>query len=283
MPDDINKICIAGAGTMGSGIAQAAAQAGIAVILYDVHATILQKAADAIQQNLQQLVARQKLTVQQSAAIFNRIHFTSDIQQCQAAICIEAIIEKANAKTVLLQQLAAINTADTILASNSSSLSITAIQQQIPIPKRVAGMHFFNPATIMKLVEVVKGDATSNVTIEAIRKLCLQMHKVPVLCNDTPGFIVNRVARHYYLEAMKLVESGIATIEDVDTVMESAGFKMGPFKLMDMIGLDVNLAVSESIYAAFNQAERFKPSALQQQKVQQGQLGRKSGKGFYQY
>ncbi|HMO61987.1 MAG TPA: 3-hydroxyacyl-CoA dehydrogenase NAD-binding domain-containing protein [Ferruginibacter sp.] len=284
MPDTTNMLCVCGAGTMGAGIAQAAAQAGIEVILYDVNNTILQKATGTIQHNLQQLVAKQKITATESADIYNRILFTGDIQQCRAAICIEAIIEKTAAKVALLQQLANINTADTILASNTSSLSITAIQQLLlPNPERFAGMHFFNPATVMKLVELVKGAATSTATIEALRRLCVQMHKVPVLCNDTPGFIVNRVARHYYLEAMKLVETGIAGIEAVDAIMESTGFKMGPFKLMDMIGLDVNLAVSESIYAAFNQAERFKPSALQQQKVQQGALGRKSGKGFYTY
>jgi 3-hydroxybutyryl-CoA dehydrogenase len=147
----------------------------------------------------------------------------------------------------------------------------------------VAGMHFFNPAHVMKLVEVIAGELTDQETVQAIADVCIAMKKVPVLCKDAPGFIVNRVARHYYLEAMHLVKENKVSIEDADMLLENAGFKMGPFKLMDMIGMDINLAVSQSIYKAFNESPRFKPSTLQEEKVAAGQLGRKTGKGFYDY
>ena len=187
------------------------------------------------------------------------------------------------AKVSIFNQLAAINKEDAIFASNTSSLSISAIQKEIINPGRVAGMHFFNPAPIMKLVEVVKGEQTTDDTAQAVYQLCKQMNKVPVFCKDAPGFIVNRVARHYYLEAMTMVESGIATFENIDAIMEASGFKMGPFKLMDLIGMDINLAVSKSIYEAFDKEERFKPSSIQIDKVEKGELGRKTGKGFYKY
>jgi 3-hydroxybutyryl-CoA dehydrogenase len=157
------------------------------------------------------------------------------------------------------------------------------LQEGIPNPERVAGMHFFNPAQIMKLVEVVKAKETSDAVIETIMAVCKQLKKTAVLCIDAPGFIVNRVARHYYLEAMKLVEQDIATFETVDEVMEASGFKMGPFKLMDLIGMDINLAVSTSLYEAFDHEPRFEPSAIQINKVKKGELGKKTGVGFYQY
>ena len=157
------------------------------------------------------------------------------------------------------------------------------MQEKIIFPQRVVGMHFFNPAYIMKLVEVVKGRDTNDEIAMAIYEICKQMDKVPVMCKDAPGFIVNRVARHYYLESLKIVEEGIASFEDVDSILESSGFKMGPFKLMDLIGMDINLAVSQRLYDAFGKAERFKPSPLQIEKVKNGELGKKTGKGFYNY
>jgi 3-hydroxybutyryl-CoA dehydrogenase len=144
-------------------------------------------------------------------------------------------------------------------------------------------MHFFNPAYLMKLVEVVKGEQTNPEVALSVYDLCKQMGKSPVMCKDAPGFIVNRIARHYYLEAMKLVEQGAATFENVDAIMEATGFKMGPFRLMDLIGMDINLSVSQSIYKAYDNEERFKPSNLQIEKVNSGDLGRKTGKGFYEY
>ncbi len=283
MSQPINTFCIIGAGTMGSGIAQVAAQSGFNTILFDISSEVLGKARISIQKSLGSLVEKQKLTAAAREAILNRIQLTTNIDDCRADIFIEAIIEKIEAKVDVFKILAANNPPTTIFASNTSSLSISAIQKELPVPGQIAGMHFFNPAPAMKLVEVVKGEQTSDTTAQTLFDLCKQLNKIPVLCNDAPGFIVNRIARHYYLEAMQLVEQGIASIEDIDTLMESAGFKMGPFKLMDLIGMDVNLAVSQSIYDAFRHEERFKPSEIQIEKVKKGDLGRKTGKGFYDY
>jgi 3-hydroxybutyryl-CoA dehydrogenase len=279
----MNTICIIGAGTMGSGIAQTCAQNGFYTLLFDINEEVLQKAKAAINKNLQSLVDKQKITVSEMQATINSLHFINDTNDCIADVIIEAIVEKTAAKVAMFNQLAELNHGETVFASNTSSLSITDIQKDIQQPQRVVGMHFFNPATIMKLVEVVQGQQTNTETTNTIIELCKQLNKVPVLCKDAPGFIVNRVARHYYLQAMKLVEDGTATIENVDTIMEATGFKMGPFKLMDLIGMDVNLAVSTSLYQAFNEQPRFKPSPLQIDKVAQGELGKKTGKGFYNY
>lgn len=279
----INSICICGAGTMGSGIAQVSAQSGFYTILFDVNETVLEKAKAAIQKNLQYLVDKQKISAKEKEEISGRIQFVKDINDCLADVIIEAIIEKTEAKVALFNQLAEVNHAEVIFASNTSSLSVSEIQKRVLHPQRVAGMHFFNPAPVMKLVEVVKGEQTSEDVAQTIYELCKQLNKKPVMCKDAPGFIVNRVARHYYLEAMKLVEEGIATFENVDAIMEASGFKMGPFKLMDLIGMDINLSVSQSMYAAFNHQERFKPSSLQTEKVKNEELGRKTGKGWYKY
>ena len=276
-------ICICGAGTMGTGIAQVSAQSGFNTILFDVNETIIDKATAGIQKNLQYLVDKQKISAEEKEKIYQLIKFVKNINDCIADVIIEAIIEKVEAKVSLFNQLAEINNAKTIFATNTSSLSVSDIQKNILHPQRVVGMHFFNPAYLMKLVEVVKGEQTDNDVAEKIYVLCKQMGKSPVMCKDAPGFIVNRVARHYYLEAMKIVEQGIATFENVDAIMEASGFKMGPFKLMDLIGMDINLSVSQSIYEAFNNAERFKPSSIQIEKVKNDELGRKTGKGFYEY
>jgi 3-hydroxybutyryl-CoA dehydrogenase len=279
----ISTICIIGAGTMGSGIAQVAAQSGFYTLLFDINNEVLDKAKLSIQKNLQYLVDKQKIAAAEKENIYNRIKFISDTNDCIADIFIEAIVEKVEAKVAIFNQLAEMNHSEVIFATNTSSLSVSDIQANVMHPQRVVGMHFFNPAPLMKLVEVVKGNQTSEETAQTIYELCKQFNKTPVLCKDAPGFIVNRVARHYYLEAMKLVEQGIATIETVDEIMEASGFKMGPFKLMDLIGMDVNLAVSNSLYNAFNGEERFKPSPLQIEKVAKGELGKKTGKGFYKY
>lgn len=280
---EVNTICVIGAGTMGSGIAQVAAQAGCYTLLFDINAAMLEKASASIKKNLQYLADKQKISTQEQELIFQRIKFVTDTNDCLADVFIEAIVEKVEAKVAIFNQLAEVNHSEVIFATNTSSLSVSDIQTKVMHPQRVVGMHFFNPAPLMKLVEVVKGNQTSDEVADTIMTLCKQMNKVPVLCKDAPGFIVNRVARHYYLIAMKLVEQGVATFEEVDTIMEASGFKMGPFKLMDLIGMDVNLAVSKSVYDAFNKNERFAPSPLQIEKVAQGELGKKTGKGFYNY
>ena len=276
-------ICVCGAGTMGSGIAQVAAQAGYKTIQFDVNDAMLQKSKASIDRTLQMLADKNKISVEQQTNALNNLVFTSNINDCIADIIIEAIVEKKDIKVSLFNQLAAINAAETILATNTSSISINEIATAIQHPERVVGMHFFNPATLMKLVEVIKTEHTSNAVVESILQVCKQMNKVAVVCKDSPGFIVNRVARHYYLEAMKLIELNLATVETVDAVMENAGFKMGPFKLMDLIGMDINFGVSNIVYEAMSKPARLKPSIVQQQKVEAGELGKKTGKGFYQY
>ncbi len=283
MSQQINSICVIGAGTMGSGIALTSAQSGFYTLLFDINSDVLEKAKASIQKNLQFLVDKQKISAEEKETTYSRIRFVTDTNDCLADVIIEAIIEKAEAKVAIFNQLAEVNHAEVIFATNTSSLSVSDIQSGVVHPQRVAGMHFFNPAHIMKLVEVVKGEQTSEAAAQTIYDLCLQLNKTPVMCKDAPGFIVNRVARHYYLEAMKLVETGVATFENVDDIMEATGFKMGPFRLMDLIGNDINLAVSQSLYEASGFAERFKPSPLQQQKVADRELGKKTGKGYYSY
>jgi 3-hydroxybutyryl-CoA dehydrogenase len=279
----VQTICVCGAGTMGSGIAQAAAQSGIYTLLFDLNTEVLQKAEVSINSSLDSLVQKQKITEEQRRNIRANIHFISDINGCIADVIIEAIIEKPEAKIALFNQLAEINHGDTIFVSNTSSLSISLLQQSINKPQRVAGLHFFNPATIMKLVEVVRGEQTNEEVINALVVLSKQMNKTPVICKDSPGFIVNRVARPYYIEALKLVEDGIADFATVDALMEASGFKMGPFKLMDLIGNDINYAVSCSVYEQLGKPERLQPSAIQKEKVEANKLGRKTGEGYYKY
>ncbi|MEO9022240.1 MAG: 3-hydroxyacyl-CoA dehydrogenase NAD-binding domain-containing protein [Ginsengibacter sp.] len=276
-------ICVCGAGTMGSGIAQIAAQNSFNTILFDVNENVLMNAQKSIQKNLRYLIDKNKITVKQKDEIFNRIKFTGNIQDCTAFVIIEAIIEKEEAKISLFNDLAKYNNEEVIFATNTSSLSVSSIQEKVVFPDRVVGMHFFNPAYIMKLVEVVKGSQTNDEVANTVFDICKQMGKHPVMCKDAPGFIVNRVARHYYLESLKIAEEGIASFEDIDTILEATGFKMGPFKLMDMIGMDINLAVTQSMYRAFNEDPRFTPSPLQVEKVKNNELGKKTGKGFYNY
>ena len=279
----IKKIGVAGAGTMGSGIALVCAKAGFATILFDVNPRVLETAKINIRNSIQLMVEKKRITQEHAGEIDHRLLFTTDLKECVADLFIEAIIEKKDVKIDLFNRLADHNGASVIFATNTSSLSVSKMQAGILHPERVVGMHFFNPAPVMKLVEVVQGEQSDERIIQDIYALCVALGKIPVICKDAPGFIVNRVARHYYLEAMKLVETGVADIEGVDAIMEATGFKMGPFKLMDLIGMDINLAVSESIFESFNQEERFRPSKLQVEKVQKGELGRKSGRGFYTY
>lgn len=268
---------------MGSGIAQAAAQAGFHTLLYELNPLVLDQAKAGIEKNLYSRVQKGKIAAADMEKIIQRLHFTSDIQTCLADIFIEAIVEKTEIKVALFNQLAELNHSECIFASNTSSLSVTALARKIKNPERVIGLHFFNPATIMKLVEVVHTEYTAPEIIEKTIDLAKQMEKTPVLCKDSPGFIVNRVARPYYIESLRLAEEGETNFEQVDRLLETSGFKMGPFKLMDLIGNDVNYAVSCSVYEQMNNPDRLKPSYIQEQKVQEGKLGRKSGEGYYTY
>lgn len=280
---NINSICVCGAGTMGSGIAQAAAQSGFATILYEPNRDILEKAKTSIEKSLDTLTTKNKITAEKKEKVIQLIQFTDDIQTCLADIFIEAIIEKLSVKIALFNQLAELNHSECIFASNTSSLSVTHIAASVQRPERVIGMHFFNPATIMKLVEVVNTRYTNDQTTSTIVDLAKQMNKVPVICKDSPGFIVNRVARPFYIESLRLVEDNLSAFTQIDLLMEATGFKMGPFKLMDLIGNDINYAVSCSVYEQLNNPERLRPSVIQKKKVDNGELGRKTKKGYYDY
>jgi len=279
----MTTICICGAGTMGSGIAQVSATAGFKTILYDVKDEIIQKAKSKIEHDLQSLLEKKKITGQTIEDILQQIFFTSNIDDCIADVIIEAVIEKLEVKVSLFNQLNSLNSDHSIFASNTSSLSVSAIAKEISMPERVAGLHFFNPAAAMKLVEVVKADTTSDITVSKLIELTKAFGKTPVVCKDSPGFIVNRVARPFYIESLRLVEEGLADFEIIDQLLESKGFKMGPFKLMDLIGNDINYAVSCSVFEQLNHPERLKPSDIQKQKVEKGELGKKTGKGYYEY
>ena len=268
---------------MGSGIAQVSAMAGYATILYDVDSGMVGKARSGIEKSLSILTEKKKITEADQQAISERLTFTNDIHACVADLIIEAIVERPDIKLDLFFRLAANNRPDTILASNTSSLSLDTLAEEIPGPERFAGMHFFNPAPIMKLVEVVRTKYTSDDTVDTIARLARTMGKTPVLCTDSPGFIVNHVARPYYLEALHLLEGVQTDIGTIDSLMEATGFKMGPFRLMDLIGNDVNYAVSKSVYEALGRPERLKPSNIQHRLVEEGRLGRKTGNGFYRY
>jgi len=278
-----STICICGAGTMGSGIAQAAASSGFYTILYELNEVVLEKAKASIEKNLHSLVEKNKITEKAKEETLNNLRFTNNLSDCLGNVIIEAIIEKPEAKIALFNQLAEINHSETVFASNTSSLSITQIAKGVKNPERVIGMHFFNPATIMKLVEVVKTDLTNEQTTNIIIELARQMNKTPVICKDSPGFIVNRVARPFYIESLRLIEEELIDLAKIDSLMESTGFKMGPFKLIDLIGNDINYAVSCSVYEQLGEPERLKPSYIQKEKVEKGELGKKTNKGYYTY
>lgn len=279
----VQTICVCGAGTMGSGITLVSAQAGFLTVLYELNSSVLEKAKVSIDQALQALVEKEKLTIPNKEEIQARIQYTSDLHACKADVFIEAIIEKPEIKISLFNQLAELNDSQSIFASNTSSLSVNSIATAIKNPERVIGMHFFNPAPVMKLVEIVKTKYTNERTTQTIIDLAGQMGKTPVICKDSPGFIVNRVARPYYIESLRLVEEGITHFSAIDSLLEATGFKMGPFKLMDLIGNDINYAVSCSVYEQLNNPERLKPSPIQKEKVEKGELGIKARKGYYDY
>lgn len=268
---------------MGSGIAQVFAQHGYSTILYDVNREMLHKAQSNISGSLQHLVAREKITAEEKAATLQRIRFTNDINNCRAEVIVEAVVEKADVKSALFKKLVSLNSNTTIFATNTSSLPVSVIGNEISAPARFLGMHFFNPAPLMKLVEIVVTEKTEPDTVSRISDIVQSLDKTPVVCTDSPGFIVNRVARPYYLEALYLAEKGISEPGSIDRVMEATGFRMGPFALMDLIGNDINYSVSCIVYESLGKPARLAPSSLQEQKVKEGSLGRKTGKGYYEY
>ena len=281
--EDISKIAVIGAGTMGQGIAQICAMAGYEVVIYDLSEQALVTAEANISTNLDKGIERGKVTKAEKIVSLERITFSGDERSLVADVIIEAIIENLEVKKALFANLEAINSESTILASNTSSIPITGIAAGLKCPERFVGMHFFNPAHIMKLVEVISGVATDDNVAETIADLARKLGKTPVMAADAPGFIVNRVARHFYVEGLKVLEEGVSDVNGIDRLMESSGFRMGPFRLMDLIGVDTNYSVTESMFNAFHQEAKFRPSRIQQQKVDAGHHGRKSGKGFYNY
>lgn len=280
----IESVAIIGAGTMGNGIAYAAALGGYRVTLYDVAPEFVQRGIERIHQNLAEGVARKKLDAAAADDAKERIHATCELAAAvQCDLIIEAAPEQLELKRQLFGQLDAHAPASAIFASNTSSLSISVMASATQRADRFVGLHFFNPAHLMPLVEIVRGDATSAETVNAAAAFVARLKKTAVLCKDTPAFIVNRVARPFYGEALRLLGEGAADAATLDALMETAGFKMGPFRLMDLIGLDVNFAVTQSVYNAFFQDPKYRPHPIQRQMVESGWLGRKTGRGFYSY
>jgi 3-hydroxybutyryl-CoA dehydrogenase len=281
--DTIKSIGIIGAGTMGQGIAQLCALSGFKVLLYDVQPTLITAAISAIKRNLDAITEKGKINSQQKEAAAALLNGISDFRQLQVELVIEAVIEKTEVKQKIFAELEKINDKNCVFTSNTSSIPITQIAAGLKHADRFAGLHFFNPAPVMKLVEIIKGSATSQTTVDLLTAFSQRLSRQSVIVQDSPGFIVNRVARHYYVESLKILEENIADLRTIDALLRSAGFKMGPFELMDMIGVDVNFSVTNSIYQAFHHDPKFRPSRIQQQKVDAGEHGRKTGKGFYDY
>ncbi|GJM28075.1 MAG: hypothetical protein DHS20C17_07100 [Cyclobacteriaceae bacterium] len=279
----IKKVAVVGAGTMGQGIAQVTAMAGYQVLLYDINRSILDVVQNRIAANLDKGIEKGKLTAKDKQTALDNISFSHQVVDLTADLIVEAVIEDFNIKVDLYSKLESINQPESIFASNTSSIPITRMGAQLKHPGRLAGLHFFNPAHIMKLVEVVSGKETDSKVVDQLTEFARSLGKTPVRAADAPGFIVNRVARHYYLESLKLLEEQVADCETIDALLEASGFKMGPFRLMDLIGVDVNYAVTKSMHKSFHFEPRFRPSRIQQQMVEAGKLGRKTGKGFYNY
>lgn len=278
-------IGVIGSGAMGSGIAQVSASAGHNVIVYDNNNNQLHKAKENLENTLNKLTEKGKINPEQSKTILNNHVFTTDLNSFkECGLIIEAIVENINIKKEVFEKLEKIVSPECILASNTSSLSIASISSACSKPERVIGIHFFNPAPLMPLVEIIPSISTSEEIVLQSKKIIDSWKKTTVICKDTPGFIVNRVARSYYGEAIRIAEEGIADYATIDWAMKHyGGFKMGPFELMDFIGNDINYKVTESVWEQFFYDPRFKPSLTQKRLYESNRFGRKSGKGYYDY
>jgi len=281
---NVTRVGIVGAGAMGSGIAQIASQAGCSVVLFDLKKEALHLSEVKLIKVMSRLVEKGRISEVMSKEIRDRIDRTveiSELKDCE--LVIEAVVENIEIKHAVFSQIESIVSEKTILASNTSSLSITSIAAGCNSPERVVGLHFFNPAPLMPLVEIIPAVQTRADLPLKLVELMRSWGKAPVIAKDTPGFIVNRVARPFYGEALRILDEGISDVPSIDEAMRRAGFRMGPFQLTDLIGHDVNYAVTESVFKAFYYDPRFMPSITQLKLVEAGWLGRKSGRGFYNY
>jgi 3-hydroxybutyryl-CoA dehydrogenase len=276
-------IAVVGAGTMGAGIAESAALAGMSAVLLDVKEDALVRGRETIEKDLERRVKRGRLSEDERRRVLDRVATTTSLEDCaDAPLVVEAVVENMEVKKKVFADLENVVGSDAVLATNTSSLSVAGIAAATQRPERVAGMHFFNPVPAMRLVEVVTGPSTDPAVVRRAEEITERLGKTPIRVSDTPGFVVNRVARPFYLEAFRLVEAGEKP-ERIDAAVRGAGFRMGPLQLADLIGHDINLAVSESLFERYYYQPRFRPSHFQRSMVEAGLLGRKSGRGFYDY
>jgi 3-hydroxybutyryl-CoA dehydrogenase len=276
-------IAVVGAGTMGAGIAESSALAGLSVVMVDVREEALDLGRNTIEKDLNRRVKKGRLSEEERRASVGRVSTTTALEACAGAtVVIEAVVEDIAVKSKVFADLEGVVASETVLATNTSSLSVAGIAAATEHPERVVGMHFFNPVPAMRLVEIVTGPSTDPSAVSQVEEMAEQLGKTAIRVSDTPGFVVNRVARPFYLEALRLVEAG-GKPGQIDAAIRGAGFRMGPLQLADLIGNDVNLTVSESLFERYYYHPRFRPSYLQRSMVEGGLLGRKSGRGFYDY
>jgi len=280
----MERVSVIGAGTMGAGIAQVSALAGYQVLLYDISDDVLQTAVAGIQASINKGVARGKTAADAAERAKSAFALTTSLAEAaQVDLVIEAVPEKVDLKRQVFSELEQHAPSNTIFASNTSSLSINVLAAATKRQEQFVGIHFFNPAQVMKLVEVIRGDFTSQATLDTTLTYVAKIGKTAVLCKDTPAFIVNRVARPFYGEAFRLLGENATDHATIDRLVKSLGFRMGPFELIDLIGCDVNFAVTQSVYEAYFQEPKYRPHPIQQRMVESGRLGRKAGRGFYDY
>lgn len=279
---EITKIGILGSGLMGYGIAIVCLQSNFQVLLYDKFENSLVSAKKKIEDFFNKSVEKGKLSENQKNIFLSNLNFTQELSTFKADLFIEAIPENLQWKQEIFQKIE-VHNPNSLFASNTSTIPITRIASVLQKPQNMIGIHFFNPAPLMKLVEIIPAEKTSEHTLNKALEWVKKIQKIPVVVKDSPGFIVNRVARHYYLESLKILEENIADIKTIDSILENCGFKMGPFKLMDLIGVETNHSVTQSLYESYFFEPRFQPSIIQQKKVDAGLFGQKSKEGFYRY